>query len=164
MTTLLESLHTQIQQRTMLDYFMGDRNVFGNVLTDDLLRSQKQLKRIIENPVMFVFHAMEKIQYESDDYPRLNYRELLRLLTINELLIINPNLEAKAKDDAEEMTTGYGKREAEKKFWNEAKQTNNHYMQTRKRSTTTLINPKKLSDSIIDIQVSVSIFWLLATQ
>ncbi|XP_016844817.1 uncharacterized protein LOC107982055 [Nasonia vitripennis] len=160
MKALLEKLHYKIQQRKLCDYFLEERNLFANINTDYLLHSQKQLNRIIENPVMFLFHAMEKIHYEDErQYPRLNYRELLRLLTINEILIINPNLEAKNNEDQQQQedtgvgfTAVYGKKEADKKFWSEVKETNQYHMQTRKRNMKTLITPKQVVDSIIDIR------------
>ncbi|XP_058791919.1 uncharacterized protein LOC131664651 [Phymastichus coffea] len=148
MVILLERLHKHVQLRKMSDYFMDDSNIFANVNTDGLLHSQKQLKRIIDNPVMFVFHAMEKIHYESDDYyPRLDYKKLLNVLTVNELLLISPALANHLQDEI------YKKPSADRKFWNQAKQTNQYYMQTRKRSIDTFfINPRRISDTIIEIQ------------
>lgn len=147
---LLERLHKHVQLRKMSDYFMDDRNVFASVNTDDLLHSQKQLKRIVDNPVMFVFHAMEKIHYENEDcYPRLDYKKLLRILTVHELYLRNEDLE---RNTQEQQTYN---RPVDKKFWNQAKQTNQYYMQARKMSNNTLINPvQRISDTIIEIQVS----------
>ena len=151
MLALIKVLHTRTTEADMRDFFLEKRNLFANVVRKDLLHSQKQLKRVLENPVMFVFHALEKIEYENEDYPRLNYQELLKLLTRNELCLLNRNLDPSAmRDDDNDGDTYNGRG----RFWNDVKEKDKYYAKTRGSSTRNLINPRQMDDSIIDIQVS----------
>ncbi|CAL7950787.1 unnamed protein product [Xylocopa violacea] len=91
---LLNSLYSNISlnEPTLQDYFVNGRNLFQHIPGEDMLYTQKQLKRITENPVMYVFHAMENIQYNENFFPRLNYEMLLKILTMDTLSLINPTL------------------------------------------------------------------------
>ncbi|XP_014213730.1 uncharacterized protein LOC106643211 [Copidosoma floridanum] len=169
---LLESLHGCIQQRAMSDYFMHERNLFASVNADDLLHAQKQLKRIIDNPVLFVLHALEGIQYERVDaevcrgggclccYPRLDHARLLKLLlTRHELVLRNSNLQVsheEAHGSSSALGYYYARRDpVGKDFWTEAKQNSQQYIMqasSRRRTDRIAVLPKREHDSVIDIQ------------
>lgn len=69
---LLNSLYRCISQNEPIlpDYFVRDRNMFSKVPYEYLKRSQKQLKRIIDNPIMYVLHAMENIEHSDKFFPQ----------------------------------------------------------------------------------------------
>ncbi|KZC10489.1 Protein MB21D2 [Dufourea novaeangliae] len=153
--SFLNSLYYCISQNepTLRDYFVRGRNLFQRVPYDHLLHTQKQLKRIIENPVMYVFHAMENIRHNENFFPRLDFETLLRILTADTLTLINPAVvrhvsrplpRSSAEISGQEEKYGTGG------FWDVVKN------QRKKHSTTivtnkTLINPRKATDSIIEI-------------
>lgn len=141
MIKLLEHLHCSVQKKKMYDYFIQDRNILASVRQENLMHSQKQLKRIIDNPVMFLFHVLENIEYEFQDYPRLDFTKLLKLLVQNELVLKNPNLE--------QLT--YERRETDTDFWEDFREA--EYC-TQTRQDRTLINPIQINESITEIQVS----------
>lgn len=136
LTHLLKNLYHCISQDEPIlpDYFVCNKNMFQKMPRELLLCSQKQLKRIIENPVMYVFHAMENIQYndESSFFPKLNFSELFKILTIRSCLpLMNPALDILPQTTENEIygSTGVNK---------------------------TLITPRKATDSIVEISVSFS--------
>lgn len=155
--TLLDSLYRSISQNdpTLRDYFIRERNLFQRVPSEHMLHTQKQLKRITENPVMYVFHAMENIRYSENFFPRLDFTGLLKILTADTLTLINPALvkqvskpvsqsrEEYASDDEKFGTAG---------FWEAIKkQRKRHDVQF--VTDKTLINPRKATDSIIEISI-----------
>ena len=153
---LLNSLYHSISQNepTLRDYFIADRNLFQRVPSEHLLHTQKQLKRIIENPVMYVFHALENIRYGDNFFPRLDYEMLLKILTADTLTLVNPALGQRIlkpmprpNDTNAEQEDKYSKT---KGFWDSVKnQPKKHSVQS--VNNRTLINPRKATDSIIEI-------------
>ncbi|KAG5313232.1 M21D2 protein, partial [Acromyrmex insinuator] len=153
---LLDSLYRCLSQNepTLLDYFLRDKNVFNKVPANLLLHSQKQLKRIIENPVMYVFHAMENIKYSNKFFPRLNFTKLFNILTVKPWLAMNPALDmylSPSKSDESYRDEIYNKSGG---FWNKARKKNlRNYSApiaapiVRK----TLITPRKATDCIVEI-------------
>ncbi|XP_017891833.1 uncharacterized protein LOC108632048 [Ceratina calcarata] len=148
---LLNSLYFSISQNepVLRDYFIRNRNLFQRIPCEHLLYTQKQLKRIIENPVMYVFHAMENIRYNDDFFPRLNYARLLNILTADLLTLVNPNVSrALMKDQQEDYESKYGSAG----LWDRARnQKTIHFGQF--VTNKTLINPRKATDSIMEISV-----------
>ena len=141
------------------DYFLQEKNLFQNSENGSLFFSLKQLKRILENPVMYVLHAMENIKYKSNFFPKLNYAKLLRILTAEELLLINPNLEknvnnAGLMEDLEEDELYNDRRGG---FWNDAKKKKEQFATYGKKPVInrTLINPSKAHDRVVDIAVRI---------
>lgn len=157
--SVLNSLYHCISQNepTLRDYFIADRNLFQRVPCEHLLHTQKQLKRIIENPVMYVFHALENIRYGDNFFPRLDYEMLLKILTADTLTLVNPALAQRVlkpmprpNDKNVEQEHKYGK---PKGFWDSVKdQPKKHSVPSVNNKT--LINPRKATDSIIEISVS----------
>ncbi|KAK1121971.1 hypothetical protein K0M31_009820 [Melipona bicolor] len=150
---LLYSLYHNISQNEprLDDYFIKDRNLFQRIPCEHLLHTQKQLKRITENPVMYVFHAMENIRYNDDLFPRLDYKMLLKILTADTLTLINPKLTQHVQNPS--VNQSYGNRVSLDARYNRAgfwdtvkKQRNKHSVQS-----VPLINPCKATDSIIEI-------------
>ena len=155
--TLLNSLYHNISQNepTLRDYFIRGRNLFQRVPCEHLLHTQKQLKRITENPVMYVFHAMENIRYSENFFPRLDYESLLKILTADTLTLINPALaqqitrpipqpsENRVTQEDKYGTAG---------FWDTVRnKRKKHSVQL--VTNKTLINPRKATDSIIEISI-----------
>lgn len=158
--TLLKSLYHGMSQfePSLKDYFVRGRNLFQRIPCEHLLYTQKQLKRITENPVMYVFHAMENIRYTENFYPRLNFAKLLNILTGDTLTVMNPALAwqiataapnpsyrpAAATEDEDK----YSRTE----FWKSVK---NQNVKRAGRVVTnrTLISPQKAADSIIEISI-----------
>ncbi|XP_043480785.1 uncharacterized protein LOC122510309 [Leptopilina heterotoma] len=136
------------------DYFLEEKNLFKNSEKGSLFFSLKQLKRILENPVMYVLHALENIRYKSEFFPKLNYEELLKILTIDELLLINPNLQ---KDSAPIMKQVFMEDEysVRRGFWDDAKKNKEHFSNLHRRPVTnkTLINPSRAHDAVVDIAI-----------
>ena len=156
--TLLNSLYHNISQNepTLRDYFIRGRNLFQRVPCEHLLHTQKQLKRITENPVMYVFHAMENIRYSENFFPRLDYESLLKILTADTLTLINPALAQQISRPIPETSENHVSQEEKygtAGFWdtvrNQRKKHSAHLVTNK-----TLINPRKATDSIIEISVS----------
>ncbi|XP_019700732.1 uncharacterized protein LOC105191435 [Harpegnathos saltator] len=162
---LLNGLYRCLSQNepTLSDYFVRDKNVFQRVPSDHLLHTQKQLKRIIENPVMYLFHAMENIRHSEKFFPRLNYEMLLKILTMDALALVNPALgqsmfmssasssRSKAHDESHMARDEiYNKPGG---FWDTAKLQTEKKIYTRVVTNRTLINPRRATDSIIEISV-----------
>lgn len=157
--TFLESLYHNISQNEPIlkDYFIKDRNLFQRVPCEHLLHTQKQLKRITENPVMYVFHAMENIQYSENFFPRLNFETLLQILTVDTLTLVNPALTRHIPKPVQGAHEDYIAKDYEYSrtgFWDSVKnQRNKRSIQV--VTNRTLINPRKATDSIIEISVSL---------
>ncbi|KYQ55119.1 hypothetical protein ALC60_05971 [Trachymyrmex zeteki] len=154
---LLDSLYRCLSQSepTLLDYFLRDKNVFNKVPANLLLHSQKQLKRITENPVMYVFHAMENIKYSSKFFPRLNFTKLFNILTVKPWLAMNPALDmylSPSKSDESYRDEIYNKSGG---FWNRARKKNSRNYSASIAAPTaarkTLITPRKATDCIVEI-------------
>jgi len=156
---LLNSLYRCLGQNepTLPDYFLRDKNVFNKVPADYLLHSQKQLKRIIENPIMYVFHAMENIKHSNKFFPRLNFTKLFNILTVKPWLAINPALDmylspSRISDESyrEEIYNKSGG------FWTRTRKKNSQNYSASIVASKTLITPRKAMDSIVEISVSSS--------
>ncbi|XP_076632296.1 uncharacterized protein LOC143347193 [Colletes latitarsis] len=153
--TLLDSLYHGISQNDPIlrDYFIRDRNLFQRVPSEHLLHTQKQLKRILENPVMYVFHAMENIRYSDNFFPRLDYEGLLRILTTDSLSLINPALSqyvSKPMPQPSKERPPEENKYDNRGFWDHLKnQRQTHPVRT--VTNKTLINTRKATDSIIEI-------------
>ncbi|KAK2575538.1 hypothetical protein KPH14_011258 [Odynerus spinipes] len=166
---LLQSLYYCISQNepTLSDYFIRDRNLFQRVPSNDLVHTQKQIKRILENPIMYVFHAMENVRYSQQFFPKMNFEMLLNILTADTLTLINPAL---ARQDHKPISKSSGDYyDTSKKsnhvythdrpggFWENAKNIsrteNEQKIYATKPAVTnkTLINPRKATDSVIEI-------------
>ncbi|XP_076761524.1 uncharacterized protein LOC143429690 [Xylocopa sonorina] len=157
---LLNSLYSNIGQNepTLQDYFVNGRNLFKNIPGEDMLYTQKQLKRITENPVMYVFHAMENIYYNENFFPRLNYEMLFKILTMDTLSLLNPTLSqnipmpmTRKQPEAIVQEDKYGT----VGFWDRVKTTKNQRSRQVAQPIVnkTLINTRKASDSIIEISI-----------
>lgn len=165
---LLNSLYRclSLNEPILPDYFVRDKNVFQGVPSDHLLHTQKQLKRIIENPIMYVFHAMENIRHSDKFFPRLKYEELLRILTVDKLALVNPALgqsmfmpppsSSKLYDDFHMARDEIYNTNKPGGFWDNAKMQTEKKIYSRVVTNRTLINPRKATDSIIEISVSSS--------
>ncbi|XP_012227936.1 uncharacterized protein [Linepithema humile] len=148
---LLNTLYHCISQNEPIlpDYFVRSKNMFQKVPRDYLLYSQKQLKRIIENPVMYVFYALENIQYSEQFFPKLNFSELFKILTVRPCLpLVNPALDP------------YMLRTTEQPYRDEIYDSANGGICDRNRKKNsrytygvnkTLITPRKATDSIVEI-------------
>lgn len=166
---LLNSLYRCLSQNepSLPDYFVRDKNVFHKVPANHLMCAQKQLKRIIENPVMYVFHAMENIRHSEKFFPRLNYEMLLRILTIDTLALVNPALgqamfispssSSRSMHDVESHLSRDEIYNTPGGFWDSAKLQIDKKIYTRVVTNRTLINPRRATDSIIEISVSIAI-------
>ncbi|XP_012269305.2 uncharacterized protein LOC105693756 [Athalia rosae] len=94
---LLKKLYASVSQTQpcLPDYFLSKKNLFANIPKQYLLLTQKQLNRIIDNPVMYVLTSMENIRYKPEFFPVLDYKKLFKILTVesNDLMgVINPAL------------------------------------------------------------------------
>ncbi|XP_043597110.1 uncharacterized protein LOC122574072 [Bombus pyrosoma] len=151
---LLNSLYYNISQNEpkLNDYFIKSRNLFQRIPCEHLLHTQKQLKRITENPIMYVFHAMENIRYSNDFFPRLDYEMLLKILTADTLTLVNPKLTQHVpvsmyqtyEDPTEQNTYDM------KSFWETARK-QGHKPSINLVTNKSLIVPRKATDSIIEI-------------
>jgi hypothetical protein len=160
---LLHSLYHCISQNDPIlpDYFVRDKNMFKKVPNDYLLHSQKQLKRIIENPIMYVFHAMENIKHSDKFFPRLDFTMLFKILTVKPwLALVNPALDmfmpsSKAAEESQIAREEIYNRSSE--FWMSARMRSEQtYSGTRVVTNKTLITPRKATYSIVEITVSSS--------
>ncbi|XP_070167741.1 uncharacterized protein [Polyergus mexicanus] len=148
---LLRSLHCCIKQNepTMPDYFVRDKNVFSKVSRDDLLRSQKQLKRIIDNPIMYVFHAMENIKYSDKFFPRLDFAKLFKILTVQpRLAVVNPAIDMPRTTEESHREEIYNRSSG---VWDTARMKDQQNCSTRVITSKTLITPRKAMDFIVEI-------------
>ncbi|XP_072754165.1 uncharacterized protein [Anoplolepis gracilipes] len=148
---LLDSLYRCISQDepTLPDYFIRDKNMFSKVPCDYLLQSQKQLKRIIENPIMYVFHAMENIKHSNKFFPRLDFAMLFRILTVQPwLAVVNPALGMPRPTEEFHREEIYNKSDG---FWVTARMKNQQNYSTRVITSKTLITPRKATDFIVEI-------------
>lgn len=152
---LLNSLYYNISQNEPIlrDYFIKGRNLFQRIPCEHLLHTQKQLKRITENPIMYVFHAMENIQYRNDFFPRLDFELLLRILTGETLTLINPTLNRYISKQLPQKYVNVVQEDKydERGFW-DTQRVKRSVKSI--RSNRTLINARKATDSIIEISVS----------
>lgn len=156
--TLLNSLYHSISQNEPIlrDYFVKDRNLFQRVPSEHLLHTQKQLKRIIENPVMYVLHAIENIQHSDNFFPRLDYKMLLNILTANIIALMNPALmqqtaRSAAPTQKQDHIPQDEKFDARFGFWDNAKMQKPQNKAGGRPVNKPLINPRKAADSIIEI-------------
>ncbi|XP_015605090.1 uncharacterized protein LOC107272442 [Cephus cinctus] len=157
---LLNTLYQAISRTepSLSDYFIRDKNHFQNIPKEHLLHTQKQLKRIIENPVMYVFSAMENIRYSPDFFPKVDYEQLLNIMTVDVLTLVNPALSKFVpRPVSKAESTNYDKDyEQSIGFWNNAKVKNQQIYGHSKKPITnrTVINPKKAHDLIIEIPIT----------
>lgn len=155
---LLNSLYHNISQNepVLNDYFIKGRNLFRRIPCEHLLHTQKQLKRITENPIMYVFHAMENIQYRNNFFPRLDFEMLLRILTGETLTLVNPTLNRYIGNQPQQknMVVQEDKYD-ERGFWDTVKEGARAKHPVRSITNKTLINTRKATDSIIEISVRV---------
>lgn len=151
---LLKSLYCCINKSepTLPDYFIRDKNMFSKVPCEYLLHSQKQLKRIIENPVMYVFHAMKNIKHSDKFFPRLDFTMLFKILTVKPWLAVesglNPAVDmprTKEESHREEIYNRSGR------LWDNARMKNHPNYNTRVIMNKTFITPRKATDSIVEI-------------
>lgn len=152
---LLDSLYHCISQSEPIlpDFFLRDKNVFNKVAPEYLLHSQKQLKRILDNPIMYVFHAMENIRHSKSFFPLLNFTKLYDILTVKPGQTMNPTSDkylSPLRTDREEIYNRSGG------FWNKNRQRNLHsiYSASHLGAHRSLITPRKAMDSIVEISVS----------
>ncbi|KAM0736115.1 Cyclic GMP-AMP synthase-like receptor 2 [Formica fusca] len=148
---LLISLYRCISQNepTMPDYFVRDKNMFSKVSCDYLLRSQKQLKRIIENPIMYVFHAMENIKHSNKFFPRLDFAKLFKILTVQLwLAVVNPAIDMPRTTEESHREEIYNRSGG---FWDTARMKDQQNYSTRVITSKTLITPRKATDFIVEI-------------
>ncbi|KMQ95304.1 protein mb21d2 [Lasius niger] len=151
---LLKSLYCCISQNepTLPDYFVRDKNMFSKVPLDYLLHSQKQLKRIIENPIMYVFHAMENIKHSDKFFPPLDFTMLFKILTVKPWLAmesgLNPILDMPRTTEESHREEIYNRSDG---FWDNARMKNHPNYSTRVVTSRTLITPRKATDSIVEI-------------
>ncbi|XP_011309566.1 uncharacterized protein [Fopius arisanus] len=149
---LLESLYKAISQDEPIlpDYFIREKNLFQGKIY--LLRTQKQLKRIIENPVMYVLHAMQNIMHSKSFFPVMDSTKLLRILTEDVLTIINPRIAGtvgyNGNSREQEYTYVYGVRDGDNK--GERKRINGARLRAKKKLVTT----KQSSDQVAEIEVN----------
>lgn len=155
---LLNNLYHCISQNDPIlpDYFVRGKNMFQKVPRDYLLYSQKQLKRIIENPVMYVFHAMENIQHDERYFPKLNFAELFKILTVKPCLtLVNPALDeymlSSRTPEESYRDEIYGS--SSDGCWDEGRKKNLRFAHGANK---TQITPRKATDSIVEISVSLS--------
>ncbi|XP_043499704.1 uncharacterized protein LOC122522578 [Polistes fuscatus] len=168
---LLESMYYCISQNEPIlsDYFIRDKNLFQRIPSEHLLHTQKQLKRILENPIMYVFHAMENVKYSQQFFPKMNFESLLNILTANALTLINPALAEPVHRPLSKTTEDeYSTAENSKHVYTETRP-GGFWLNARNLSRTvdeqkiyanrpavtnkTLINPRKATDSVIEISV-----------
>lgn len=153
---LLNSLYRCISQDEPIlpDYFVRDRNMFSKVSCEYLWRSQKQLKRIIDNPIMYVFHAMENIKHSNKFFPRLDFTMLFKILTVQPwLAVVNPALDMPKKTEESHREEIYNRSGG---FWDTARMNDQQNYSTRVITSRTIITPRKAMDFIVEISVSSS--------
>ncbi|KAI4500858.1 hypothetical protein M0802_004069 [Mischocyttarus mexicanus] len=169
---LLQSMYYCIGQNEPIlpDYFIRNRNLFQRVPSEHLLHSQKQIKRILENPIMYVFHAMENVKYRPQFFPKMNFEELLNILTADALTLVNPALAGQghkslSKTNGDEQSTAAKNSKhlyTETRpggFWLNARNVSRTeeeqkiYANKPTVTSKTLINPRKATDSVIEISV-----------
>lgn len=153
---LLNSLYRSISQDepNLPDYFVRDKNLFQE--KSYLLRTQKQLKRIIENPVMYVFHAMENIRHSRRFFPRLDYEELLKILTADTLTLINPALVPQVSRPLPKSSVDQDYDHVAG-FWDNVNQKNLEEPKaypTNPMTNRSFIKPRKADDQVVEIPVS----------
>ncbi|XP_066599846.1 uncharacterized protein [Prorops nasuta] len=151
---LLKSIYSSISQNepTMSDYFVRNKNLFQKVPSEYLLHTQKQLKRIIENPVMYVLHAMENIRQNQKFYPRVDYAKLFKILTVENIASINPALDPNSQKSSARSSESSSKSDVHQLngSW-DSKRTNRRRTHSRAASNKPFLNPRRSSDCIIEI-------------
>lgn len=157
---LLDSLYVSISQNepVLSDYFVKDRNLLQHIPSERsyLLTTQKQLKRIKENLVMYVFHAMESIRYRDDFFPRLDYELLLKILTVDTLSLTNPTLTQHIPRGMPRKNDNHilqNEKYSKTGLWDAVKNQQKEHHPAQIVTNKTLINPNKDRDSIIEILV-----------
>lgn len=150
---LLKSLYNCISQTepTLPDYFVRNKNMFQKMSNDYLLHSQKQLKRIMENPVMYVFNALENIKHSDQFFPKLNLKRLLEILTKPKLAVMIPALSIQVSTQRKptEREEYYNKTGG---VWGQTKKSPQIY--SRVNANRTVIT--RATDNIVEISVSSS--------
>ncbi|XP_020285540.1 uncharacterized protein LOC109855550 [Pseudomyrmex gracilis] len=137
---LLKSLYDCISQTEPIleDYFVHNKNMFQQISNAYLLHSQKQLKRIIENPVMYVFNTLEYINYRDQFFPKLDLEYLLKILTNPGLSIQVPTQRKPIEREKYEKTGG---------LWSETKKSPQIYWRVNANRTVTT----RATDNIVEI-------------
>ncbi|XP_063974815.1 uncharacterized protein LOC135161298 [Diachasmimorpha longicaudata] len=150
MLKLLSSLYKAISQDepVLPDYFLRDKNLFQGKIY--LLRTQKQLKRIIENPVMYVLHAMQNIRHSRRFFPVMDTAKLFRILTEDVLTIINPKIAANGSGPQENGEPVYGPGYG---LWNNERKKERKVYGTRTVAKKSLIEAKSSADQVVEIEV-----------
>lgn len=164
---LLKKLYSCVSQSQpyLADYFINGKNLFANIPRRYLLLTQKQLNRIIDNPVMYVIGSMENIRYKPEFFPVLDYKKLYKILTLdNEELVgfINPALSkierslAQAKAVQEDMYDEEFGRAGD--FWVQVKTKEDPLYQRVQRTVLhkNAINKSKPASQDLVVEISVS--------
>ncbi|XP_029169266.1 uncharacterized protein LOC114939195 [Nylanderia fulva] len=143
---------------TLPDYFMRDKNMLSKISRDDLYHSQKQLQRIIGNPLMYVFHAMKNIKHDENFFPRLNFTKLFKILTVEPWLgvesLMNPTLDMPRMAEESYREEIYNRSD---RFWDNTRMKNHSNYNTRVITSKTDITSRKATDSIIEISECASL-------
>lgn len=154
---LLNSLYRCMNQDEPIlpDYFVRDRNMFSKVPYNYIMCSLRQLKEIIDNPIMFVFHAMENIKHNDKFFPRLDFATLFKILTVQpSLAVVNPTLEMPKTTEEFYREEIYNRSGGS---WDTARRNDQqNYNNTRVITNRTLVTPRKATDLIVKISVSSS--------
>lgn len=155
---LLNSLYRSISQDepNLPDFFMKEKNLFQE--KSYLLRTQKQLKRIIENPVMYVFHALENMRHSRKFFPRLDYEELLRILMADILILVNPALFPKIPKSLHSHHSSEKDYDQVKSFWEDVRKKGHEKPKVYAKKpihNKNLINTRKAHDQVVEIPVSL---------
>lgn len=82
-------------QPSLKDYFISRKNLFETIPKRNLHLIHKRIKRIIENPVMYLITSMKYVRYKPEFFPVFDYRRLFKLLTIHDgelVAFLNPAL------------------------------------------------------------------------
>ena len=73
-------------KKNLPNYFIKKRNMFATVPNHKLLLAQERVKRLKENPVMFILRSFTRLQYEEKFYPMPDIERLYQILTVDNTL------------------------------------------------------------------------------
>lgn len=132
---------------------MKEKNLFQNIPNECLLQSQKQINRILTNPVMYLIYAIENIHFKQRFFPRLDCDELLRILTLDLVPLVNPQIvENHRRSNSRVNSVRYSRSNVSTSYWDDK-----YDFTITRRSVTnkTLINTRAImKNPIIEISVN----------
>ena len=100
----LNLIYRSLKKSILPDFILKQRDLFESIPKGNLRKAQALLFKIQENLLMYVLQALRNIHYCDEFYPRLDFKRIHEIITIdNSLKLINPKLADLVDENIQEV-------------------------------------------------------------